>query len=80
MGWLTWTFEEAARAGESVPGAVSHIGTWTGFTSNVVLIPEKQIGIVLLLNSGDETRGSEYFRLGCRAFGVGSTSARVRPV
>lgn len=64
MGWLTWTFEEAARAGESVPGAVSHIGTWTGFTSNVVLIPEKQIGIVLLLNSGDETRGSEYFRLG----------------
>lgn len=64
MGWLTWTFEEAARGGESVPGAVSHIGTWTGFTSNVVMIPEKQIGIVLLLNSGDETRGSEYFRLG----------------
>lgn len=64
MGWHTWTFEEAAPEGEPAPEAISHIGTWTGFVSNVVMIPEKQTGVVVLLNSGDESRGSEYYRIG----------------
>jgi hypothetical protein len=48
----------------SVPTGISHAGEWVGYTSLLVLIPELETGIVLLINKSDSSRMPEYFSIG----------------
>ncbi|GAB4577583.1 MAG: hypothetical protein Fur0022_03140 [Anaerolineales bacterium] len=63
MGWVTFPFGDTVTEGEPVPLAVSHGGTWAGFTSSMLLLPDKQLGVVTLVNSRDPLRESAYFAL-----------------
>ncbi|MCO5192329.1 MAG: beta-lactamase family protein [Anaerolineae bacterium] len=56
MGWAVWPFTDMADA----PVALSHGGGWLGVNHNMLIIPEKGFGMVLLLNSSDPTHASDY--------------------
>ena len=59
MGWSVWAFDDAALPGEDAPRALSHGGDWLGFKNMIVLIPEYELGVALLL-SGPGSPGSAY--------------------
>jgi CubicO group peptidase (beta-lactamase class C family) len=61
MGWVAWLFEDAVQDKTAVPPtALSHGGAWLGFQHIMLLIPEKELGMVLLLNSNDPSQSSAY--------------------
>ncbi|MEM7114715.1 MAG: serine hydrolase domain-containing protein [Chloroflexota bacterium] len=60
MGWVVWPFTDAAPTEAEPPLALSHGGQWLGANHIMLLIPEKSLGMVLLLNSTDPTRSSAY--------------------
>jgi CubicO group peptidase (beta-lactamase class C family) len=60
MGWVVWEFEDAAQPGGTPPTALSHGGDWLGFIHLMLLIPEQDLGIVLLMNGHDTTTTSAY--------------------
>ena len=60
MGWAVWPFDDAASPGEAAPTALSHGGQWLGFNHTLLFIPEKDWGMVLLLNSNDPATSSAY--------------------
>jgi len=60
MGWVVWSFDDAALPGEAAPTALSHGGDWLGFRHIMLLVPEEEMGLVLLLNSNDPTIPSLY--------------------
>lgn len=66
MGWTVFSFPDMAAAAQDgrVPNGVSNAGEWVGYTSLLVLIPELETGIVLLMNKNDPTRMPELFNLG----------------
>jgi CubicO group peptidase (beta-lactamase class C family) len=64
MGWVRFTWDEAAAAGEAAPSALSHSGNWQGFITNMVLVPERKLGVFVLLNGNDPQRESAYFNIG----------------
>ncbi|MFZ6019567.1 MAG: serine hydrolase domain-containing protein [Chloroflexota bacterium] len=66
MGWTVFSFPDMVSATpyNSVPTGISHAGEWVGYTSLLVLIPELETGIVLLINKSDSSRMPEYFSIG----------------
>lgn len=67
MGWLIFPFSDIVPEGtpdDAIPRGHSHAGVWAGFTSLVVLIPERDLGVVVLMNSHDSSQSSQFFNLG----------------
>ncbi|MBX3055192.1 MAG: beta-lactamase family protein [Anaerolineae bacterium] len=60
MGWAVWPFDDAALPGDDAPTAVSHGGEWLGFNNMIVLIPEYDLGVAVLINGPDSIRSSAY--------------------
>lgn len=60
MGWAVWTFEDAAQPGTTAPTALSHGGDWLGFIHLMLIIPEQDLGVVLLMNGHDTTISSAF--------------------
>jgi len=60
MGWVVWEFEDVAQPGGAPPTALSHGGDWLGFIHLMLLIPEQDLGVVLLMNGHDTTTTSAY--------------------
>jgi CubicO group peptidase (beta-lactamase class C family) len=59
MGWAIWPFEEIA-AGGTPPTALSHGGDWLGINNMILLVPERELGVVVLMNrSGDDEAQDE---------------------
>lgn len=63
MGWVSFTWEEIAAA-EPIPQGLTHSGSWLGFAANMVIVPERQLGVIVLLNSNDPLRESVYANIG----------------
>ena len=54
MGWVAWPFEDIGGNGDA-PVALSHGGDWLGINNMMLLIPEHDLGVVVLMNrSGDD--------------------------
>jgi CubicO group peptidase (beta-lactamase class C family) len=65
MGWVVFPFTNAVtEAGGPVPTAISHGGQWVGFESNMVIILEQELGVVVLVNKSDPASGSAFANLG----------------
>lgn len=65
MGWVVFPFSAAVQEqGDPVPTAISHGGEWVGFRATAVLIPERELGVVVLLNQSDPSSGPAYSNLG----------------
>lgn len=60
MGWAVWPFDDATLPGDDAPTAVSHGGEWLGFNNMIVLIPEYDLGVAVLINGPDSIRSSAY--------------------
>lgn len=60
MGWGVWPFDDAALPGDAAPTAVSHGGEWLGFSNLILLIPEYELGVALLLSGPGPTNGSAF--------------------
>lgn len=67
MGWTAFPFPQAATANkssESVPVGLSHGGQWANFRSLMVLIPEHELGVAVLMNRNDYRQGDSYDNVG----------------
>jgi len=66
MGWAVFPFNEMESAVQDggVPTGIAHRGDWVGYYSIMVLIPELETGVVLLMNKSDASKASEMFNLG----------------
>ncbi|MFO7678665.1 MAG: serine hydrolase domain-containing protein [Chloroflexota bacterium] len=53
MGWVVYDFDDAALPGEAVPVGLSHAGDWLGYGHLMQLIPEYDLGLVLLTSGPD---------------------------
>lgn len=60
MGWAVWSFDDAALPGDEAPTALSHGGEWLGFSNLMLLIPEYDLGLVLLMNGPGPNNGSAF--------------------
>ncbi|MBI4928647.1 MAG: beta-lactamase family protein [Anaerolineae bacterium] len=63
MGWVTFPFPQLATANganEAVPMAISHGGAWANFRSLIVMVPDLQLGVVVLINKLDQRREEAY--------------------
>jgi CubicO group peptidase (beta-lactamase class C family) len=59
-GWAVWPFADAALPGDEAPIALSHGGEWLGLSNLMLLIPEYDLGLVLLMNGPGPTNGSAF--------------------
>ena len=65
MGWVRFPFTDAVReTGAPVPTAIAHGGSWVGFEAIMVMIPEEDLGVVVLVNKSDPASGSAFSNLG----------------
>jgi len=66
MGWAVFPFKEMEPAMQdgSTPTGIAHRGDWVGYYSTLVLIPELETGIVVLINKSDPIKAPELFNLG----------------
>lgn len=63
MGWITWPFLQlnAAKSSDGdAPFAVSHGGAGANFRSMIVMVPDLQLGVVVLINKIDNRREEAY--------------------
>jgi CubicO group peptidase (beta-lactamase class C family) len=63
MGWITWPFLQLNAAKDSdgdAPFAVSHGGAGANFRSMIVMVPDLQLGVVVLINKIDNRREEAY--------------------
>lgn len=63
MGWTVFPFPEAAASmapGDPAPTGLSHGGDWANFKSIMLLVPERQLGIAVLMNKNLPTQDAEY--------------------
>ena len=60
LGWAVWPFDDAALPGDEPPTALSHGGEWLGFSNLMLLIPEYDLGLVLLMNGPGPNNGSAF--------------------
>lgn len=77
MGWVTFPFEDAAVEGKPIPTAISHAGAWTGFMSSMILLPDRQLGVITLTNIRDPLLDSAYHTL---AWDVALIASGLEPV
>lgn len=66
MGWAVFPFREMEPVAQDgiTPSGIAHRGDWVGYYSIMVLIPELETGIVLLMNKSDASKAPEMFNLG----------------
>jgi CubicO group peptidase (beta-lactamase class C family) len=67
MGWVTYPLSDAdlfTGTAQPAPMGVSHGGVWTGATALITFVPERRVGVVMLLNASNPTVESEWFGLG----------------
>jgi hypothetical protein len=66
MGWAAFPFAEMESVVQQgvIPIGIAHRGEWMGYYSMMVLIPEVETGVVLLMNLSDSSRAPELFNLG----------------
>lgn len=55
MGWTVFPFPEADPNSEP-PTTLAHGGRWIGYRSLMVIIPEKEVGVVVMFNKSDPSR------------------------
>lgn len=69
MGWVAWPFEDIAGNGDP-PTGLSHGGDWLGVNNMMLLVPERELGVVVLMNrSGDEAQDNVIFTVAQLALG-----------
>ena len=64
LGWVRFPFPDAATNNNGIPTVFSHAGDWIGYKSIMLLIPEKDLGVVVLMNKSDPIQPSAFFNLG----------------
>lgn len=67
MGWVTFPFDgipSGPGAADSAPLGISHGGAWLGFLSLVVMVPARDLGVVVLMNAHDPTASSDFYDAG----------------
>lgn len=66
LGWVQFPFTDAAPAFKNnhIPTAISHSGDWIGYKSVLLLLPENDLGVVVLMNKSDPIQPSAFFNLG----------------
>ncbi|GIK71974.1 MAG: penicillin-binding protein [Chloroflexota bacterium] len=67
MGWTTFPFTDALPADDverSAPLALTHSGRWLGYAAQLLLVPEQELGVVLLLNLNDPAADSALSNIG----------------
>jgi CubicO group peptidase (beta-lactamase class C family) len=60
MGWAVWPFEDAAEPGSAAPTALSHGGDSLGFSHVMLIVPGRDLGLALLLNTKDPLIASAF--------------------
>jgi CubicO group peptidase (beta-lactamase class C family) len=60
MGWAVWPFDDAVQPGSDAPIALSHGGEWLGFNHMMIIVPEQDMGMVMLFNTSDTEMNSAY--------------------
>ena len=67
MGWTVFPFSNVLMPNEpesNAPTGLSHGGRWLGYAALVLFIPERKLGVALLMNSYDPSADSSYFNIG----------------
>ncbi len=67
MGWTQFSFTEAVPSDDSdlpAPLALAHAGEWANYRALMVMVPERDLGIAMLINKNDPRKSSEYDRIG----------------
>jgi CubicO group peptidase (beta-lactamase class C family) len=64
MGWNQFEFPQAAPAGAAAPLALSHGGDWANYKALMLLIPEYELGVAVLMNKQDWGHESAYEQIG----------------
>lgn len=66
MGWTIFPFTEIQSVAPDgvTPTGVAHRGEWLGYYSIMVIIPELETGIVVLMNKSNASKAPEMFNLG----------------
>lgn len=69
MGWNQFNFTDAAPPDdpEAAPVAQSHGGEWPNYRAIMVLVPERETGVVVLMNAADRLRNSQFYTAGWNA-------------
>lgn len=63
IGWTQFQFAQLAPAGAPgapAPLALSHGGEWTNYRALIVLVPEHELGVAMLVNKQDWRQASAY--------------------
>lgn len=63
MGWTQFPFPQLAPVGtpaDAAPLALSHGGEWTNYKALLVLVPEHELGVAMLVNKQDWRQASAY--------------------
>lgn len=71
MGWTQVPFPQAVlegRADDSIPMAQAHGGDWSNFKALMVIIPEYELGVAMLVNKQDWGQESAYDQIGWNTF------------
>jgi len=55
MGWTVFPFPQADPENEP-PTTLAHGGRWIGYQSLMVIIPDKEVGVVVMFNKSDPSR------------------------
>jgi CubicO group peptidase (beta-lactamase class C family) len=67
MGWVTFPFSDLLPADASdgiAPIALTHSGRWLGYATQILLVPEREIGVVVLMNMSDGAMDSALSNIG----------------
>lgn len=67
MGWVVFPFDDALPADADdrpTPLALTHGGRWLGYAGQLLLLPEQEIGVVVLMNLNDPALDSALSNIG----------------
>lgn len=64
MGWNQFEFPQAGTPGAAAPLALAHGGDWANYRALMLLIPEHELGVALLMNKQDWGHESAYEQIG----------------
>lgn len=67
MGWTTFPFSDVLPADATdrpAPLALTHGGRWLGYAAQLLLLPEQELGVVLLMNLNDPAIDSALSNIG----------------
>lgn len=65
MGWVTFPFPEAAaEPGGPIPQGISHGGEWANYKSLILLIPDRDLAVAVLMNKNLPTSTAAHENIG----------------